>query len=65
MGPGDLRPEVVAFMRWRPELLHRFEPAEKAFPSPRAWVLSEFVPNYSKRTIIRGLRRQYGHNLTS
>jgi hypothetical protein len=37
MGPGDLRPEVVAFLRWRPELLHRFEPAEKAFPSPRAW----------------------------
>jgi hypothetical protein len=37
MGPGDLRPEVVAFLRWRPELLHRFDPAEKAFPSPRAW----------------------------
>ena len=37
MGPGDLRPEVVAFLRWRPELLHRFEPTEKAFPSPRAW----------------------------
>jgi hypothetical protein len=37
MGPGNLRPEVVAFLRWRPELLHQFEPAEKAFPSPRAW----------------------------
>jgi hypothetical protein len=37
MGPGDLRPEVVAFLRWRPELLHHFEPTEKAFPSPRAW----------------------------
>ena len=37
LGPGDLRPEVVAFLRWRPELLHRFEPTEKAFPSPRAW----------------------------
>ncbi len=36
MGPGDLRPEVVAFLRWCPELLHRFELAEKAFPSPRA-----------------------------
>jgi hypothetical protein len=22
MGPGDLRPEVVAFLCWRPELLH-------------------------------------------
>jgi MoxR-like ATPase len=28
MGPGDLRPEVVAFLRWRPELLHHFEPTE-------------------------------------
>ena len=37
MGAGDLRPEVVAFLRWRPELLHQFEPTEKAFPSPRAW----------------------------
>ena len=37
MGQADLRPEVVAFLRWRPDLLHRFEPAEKAFPSPRAW----------------------------
>jgi hypothetical protein len=37
MGGGDLRPEVVAFLRWRPELLHQFEPTEKAFPSPRAW----------------------------
>jgi hypothetical protein len=37
MGPGDLRPEVVAFLRWRPELLHHFEPTDKAFPSPRAW----------------------------
>jgi AAA domain (dynein-related subfamily) len=37
MGPGDLRSEVVAFLRWRPELLDQFEPTEKAFPSPRAW----------------------------
>ena len=34
MGQADLRPEVVAFLRWRPDLLHRFEPAEKAFLSP-------------------------------
>lgn len=37
MGSGNLRPEVVAFLRWRPELLHRFDPAQKAFPTPRAW----------------------------
>jgi MoxR-like ATPase len=35
-------PEVVAFLRFRPALLHVFDPArnDKAFPSPRSW---EFV----------------------
>ena len=39
---NDLAPEVVAFMRFRPELLHQFDPtrAEKSFPTPRSW---EFV----------------------
>ncbi len=34
--------EIVGFLRFRPELLHDFDPKknEKAFPSPRAW---EFV----------------------
>jgi len=37
-----IRPELVAFLRFRPELLHSFDPAkgEKSFPSPRTW---EFV----------------------
>jgi hypothetical protein len=41
LGRG-IRPEVVAFLRFRPELLHSFDPArgEKSFPSPRTW---EFV----------------------
>lgn len=31
--------EVVAFLRFRPELLHKFDPSknEKAFPTPRSW----------------------------
>lgn len=34
-----LRPEVVAFVRFRPELLHRYDSkaTEKAFPTPRGW----------------------------
>ncbi len=34
--------ELIAFLRFRPNLLHAFDPArnEKAFPSPRSW---EFV----------------------
>jgi hypothetical protein len=37
-----IRPELVAFLRFRPELLHSFDPAkgEKSFPTPRTW---EFV----------------------
>lgn len=36
---NGLRPEVIAFIRFRPELLHKYDPkqTEKAFPSPRAW----------------------------
>ena len=29
--------EVVAFLRYRPNLLHAFDPDRKAFPSPRSW----------------------------
>lgn len=39
---ADLRPELIAFMRFRPELLHSYDTTstEKAYPSPRSW---EFV----------------------
>lgn len=39
-----IKNEVIAFLRFRPELLHQFEGRadEKAFPSPRSW---EFVSN--------------------
>ncbi len=38
----DIPEELVAFLRFRPELLHSFDPTrnEKSFPSPRSW---EFV----------------------
>lgn len=37
---AGIQPEVIAFIRFRPNLLHAFDPSkttEKAFPSPRAW----------------------------
>ncbi len=39
---AGIRPEVCAFLRFRPRLLHDFDPqkSEKAFASPRSW---EFV----------------------
>lgn len=37
---NDIEPMTIAFLRFRPELLHQFSRTEKAFPSPRSW---EFV----------------------
>ena len=37
---ANIRPEVIAFIRFRPELLSAFERDSNAFPSPRSW---EFV----------------------
>lgn len=39
---NDIAPEVIAFLRFRPNLLHAFDPQkeDKAFPTPRSW---EFV----------------------
>jgi hypothetical protein len=35
-----IRPEVIAFIRFRPQLLSAFDRDANAFPSPRSW---EFV----------------------
>lgn len=37
---AGIRPEVLAFLRFRPELLSAFDRDQNAFPSPRSW---EFV----------------------
>ena len=37
---AGLRPEVIAFIRFRPQLLSAFDRDANAFPSPRSW---EFV----------------------
>lgn len=45
----DLAPEVIAFLRFRPQLLHAFDPLkdDKSFPTPRSW---EFVSRIMKGT---------------
>ncbi len=37
---AGVRPEVIAFLRFRPDLLSAFDRDQNAFPSPRSW---EFV----------------------
>jgi len=54
--PTDLiAPEVLAFIRFRPELLHDFDPArntELAFPAPRTWeILSNIYQTTPPREI--------------
>lgn len=43
---NDVEPAVIAFLNFRPELLHKFDPAQKAFPTPRSW---EFVSRIMKQ----------------
>lgn len=45
---ADIMTEVIAFLRFRPALLHQFDPAknEKAFPTPRSW---QFVSDLLKK----------------
>ena len=35
--------EVIAFVRFRPNLLHAFDPDRKAFPSPRSWAFASNI----------------------
>jgi MoxR-like ATPase len=34
---NGIEPVVIAFLRFRPELLHKFDRNTRAFPSPRSW----------------------------
>jgi len=57
---AKIRPEVIGFLRWRPELLTCKEiPADGAFPSPRSWhrasdLLSLSVSTNVERELLSG-----------
>jgi hypothetical protein len=34
----DVKPEVISFIRFRPNLLHDFDPQRRSNPTPRSWV---------------------------
>lgn len=51
-GSGAIQPEVVGFLRWRPELLHDFNRDAMSFPSPRSWsYASRIVGRYDNPII--------------
>lgn len=37
---NDVKPEIIAFQRWKQDQLHDFEPDMTAFPSPRSIVMA-------------------------
>lgn len=44
---SNINPMLIAFMRYRPELLYQFSQNEHAFPTPRSW---SFVNNIIDKT---------------
>lgn len=46
---NEIRPEIIAFIRFRPELLHKFNPrsGERVFPCPRTWEFTSKILNGS------------------
>lgn len=50
----DFAEEVIAFIRFRPDLLHNFDPqdSDPAFASPRSW---EFISDFIKAGIDRSI----------
>jgi MoxR-like ATPase len=43
---AGIRTEIISFLRFRPDLLHNFDPAFKSFPCPRTW---EFINKIMSR----------------
>lgn len=59
MADHDVAPEVIAFIRFRPNLLHDFDPQRDANPSPRAWVegvsaIMDVVPKEAEHECYKG-----------
>ena len=44
---NSIAPEIIAFLRFRPALLHDFDPerSSRAFPSPRSWEFASRIMN--------------------
>jgi len=42
---NDINEQILAFLAWRPNLLHKFDRAEAAWPSPRSWAAANELHN--------------------
>ena len=60
---SNIRPEVIAFLRFRPVLLNAFDRDTNAFPSPRSWELVSRIicgGAVSKSSTVNGLNLLVG-----
>lgn len=56
---NDVKPEVISFLRFRPNLLHDFDPQRDSNPTPRSWVegvsaVLGVVPSESEYECFKG-----------
>lgn len=56
----NLSPELTGFIRYMPEYLHKFDPDQKASPTPRSWervdqILKWNLASLSEQQVIAGL----------
>jgi hypothetical protein len=52
---NNIAPEIISFIKFRPGLLHDFDPntGAKAFPTPRSWsFVSKLLPNISGNLML-------------
>lgn len=53
---NGIRTEVLAFIRFRPELLSEFDPRERVSPTPRSWqAVSDLIPHIAEPEIEYGV----------
>jgi len=53
---ADVEPPVVAFLRFRPELLDKFDRTARAYPNPRSWsFVSRIVASHPDATVEHAL----------
>jgi hypothetical protein len=39
-GGGEIDSRIIGFLKYRSELLHKFDPSQRAWPSPRSWEMA-------------------------
>lgn len=49
---AGIEPVVIAFIRFRPELLYKYDAKERTFPTPRSW---SFVSSMTARAPMNGI----------